>query len=62
MELLKSIFGGGTRSLQALGFTVINKTRLFIPQSRRPIYNGMAKQLRELMTVGNGSHTHVAQV
>ncbi|XP_026321849.1 fatty-acid amide hydrolase 2-A-like isoform X2 [Hyposmocoma kahamanoa] len=50
MELLKSIFGGGTRSLQALGFTVINKTRLFIPQSRRPAYNGMAKYLRELMT------------
>lgn len=53
MELLKSIFGGGTRSLQALGFTVINKTRLFIPQSRRSIYKAKAKNLRELMTVVN---------
>lgn len=51
MELLKCIFGGGTRSLQALGFTVINKTTLFIPQSRRPVYNGKAKHLREMMTV-----------
>ncbi|KAJ2952342.1 hypothetical protein O0L34_g4627 [Tuta absoluta] len=49
-ELFKSIFGGGTRSLQALGFTLITKTQLFIPKSRRSYYNTKAKELRDHMT------------
>ncbi|XP_049869842.1 fatty-acid amide hydrolase 2-B-like [Pectinophora gossypiella] len=48
-ELLKSIFGSGTRSLQVLGFTMINKSHLFIPKSRRGYYRTKAKELREQM-------------
>lgn len=49
MELIKFAFGGGSRSLQGLSFSLINSTQLFIPESRRGYYNGKANQLREHM-------------
>ncbi|XP_075971913.1 fatty-acid amide hydrolase 2-A-like [Anticarsia gemmatalis] len=49
VELLKYIFGGGSRSLQGLSFSLINSTHLFIPESRHGYYNGKANQLREHM-------------
>lgn len=49
MELIKYAFGGGSRSLQGLGFSVISKTRLFIPDSRTEHYNRKANSLREYM-------------
>ncbi|XP_061710619.1 fatty-acid amide hydrolase 2-A-like [Cydia pomonella] len=50
VELLKHIVGGASRSLQALGFTLIDKTNLFIPEHRRSHYCERADKLREHMT------------
>ncbi|XP_052753513.1 fatty-acid amide hydrolase 2-A-like isoform X2 [Galleria mellonella] len=47
LELIKYMFGGGSRSLQALGFALINKTKLFMPQSRNGYYSAKAQKLRE---------------
>ncbi|KAJ8733092.1 hypothetical protein PYW08_001390 [Mythimna loreyi] len=49
VELIKYIFGGGSRSLQGLSFSLINRSHLFIPDSRRGYYNGKANQLRAHM-------------
>ncbi|XP_047022576.1 fatty-acid amide hydrolase 2-A-like [Helicoverpa zea] len=49
VELIKYMFGGGSRSLQGLSFSVINRSHLFIPDSRRGYYNGKANKLREHM-------------
>ncbi|KAM3958531.1 fatty-acid amide hydrolase 2-A [Aphomia sociella] len=47
MELIKYAFGGGSRSLQGLGFALIHRTNLFIPDSRSGHYNDKAQRLRE---------------
>ncbi|CAB3239586.1 unnamed protein product [Arctia plantaginis] len=49
VELIKYAFGGGSRSLQGLSFSLINTTHLFIPESRQGYYNGKANKLREQM-------------
>lgn len=54
-ELLKHILGVGSRSLQALGFTLISRTKLFIPDSRRSYYNEKANKLLEDMTVSKNN-------
>ncbi|XP_013184522.1 fatty-acid amide hydrolase 2-A [Amyelois transitella] len=50
VELIKYLFGGGTRSLQGLGFSLINRNNLFIPESRNEYYRSKAQQLRDKMT------------
>ncbi|XP_059047764.1 fatty-acid amide hydrolase 2-A-like [Achroia grisella] len=47
LELLKYLFGGASRSLQALGFALINRTKLFIPESRNAYYSQKAQKLKE---------------
>ncbi|KAJ0178610.1 hypothetical protein K1T71_005385 [Dendrolimus kikuchii] len=56
LELAKYACGGGSRSLQGLGFSVISKTRLFIPDSRTDFYNQKANSLRAQMTQTLGSN------
>ncbi|XP_048479125.1 fatty-acid amide hydrolase 2-B isoform X1 [Plutella xylostella] len=55
LELLKLLLGGGSRSLQALGFALIKSTQLYIPTSRRPHYHELATLLREeiIQTLGS---------
>ncbi|XP_053603747.1 fatty-acid amide hydrolase 2-A-like isoform X2 [Plodia interpunctella] len=50
VELIKYMFGGGSRSLQGLGFTLIHRNNLFIPESRNKYYSDKAHKLREEMT------------
>ncbi|KAG6450159.1 fatty-acid amide hydrolase 2-A [Manduca sexta] len=50
LELVKLLFGGGSRSLQGLSFALIQRTRLFIPAARTPHYRGKARTLREQLT------------
>ncbi|RVE44206.1 hypothetical protein evm_011161 [Chilo suppressalis] len=47
LELLKCLFGGGSRSLQGLGFTLISRNNLFIPASRGSYYHTKANQLKD---------------
>ncbi|CAG5041222.1 unnamed protein product [Parnassius apollo] len=56
VELLKHIFGGATRSLQGLGFALINKTKLAIPASRRKFYDQKAELLRQEIVSTLGSN------
>ncbi|XP_026737564.1 fatty-acid amide hydrolase 2-A-like isoform X1 [Trichoplusia ni] len=49
VEFIKYFFGGGSRSLQGLSFSLINRSRLFIPDSRISYYNEKANALREQM-------------
>ncbi|CAH2070822.1 unnamed protein product, partial [Iphiclides podalirius] len=55
VELIKYMFGGASRSLQGLGFALINRTKLFIPESRRRYYEKKADLLREEMTRALGA-------
>ncbi|KAL0833069.1 hypothetical protein ABMA28_001181 [Loxostege sticticalis] len=50
VELSKCVLGGGTRSLQGLGFTLISKNNLFIPVTRRDHYATQASRLKEQLT------------
>ncbi|XP_047510448.1 fatty-acid amide hydrolase 2-A-like [Pieris napi] len=47
MELIKYILGFGVRSLQALGFTLIHRTNLFIPEHRTVHYREKTERLRQ---------------
>ncbi|XP_026496181.1 fatty-acid amide hydrolase 2-A-like [Vanessa tameamea] len=49
LELLKLVFGGGSRSLQALGFALLHRKMLYIPQAAVPHYRRRAARLRQLM-------------
>ncbi|XP_045535050.1 fatty-acid amide hydrolase 2-A [Papilio machaon] len=46
VELVKSVFGMASRSLQALGFALISRTRLFIPRARTQHYQHLAHRLQ----------------
>ncbi|CAH2105921.1 unnamed protein product [Euphydryas editha] len=50
LELLKLLFGGGMRSLQALGFAMLRNSLLYIPRAALPRYRRRAARLRQLMT------------
>ncbi|XP_045446843.1 fatty-acid amide hydrolase 2-B-like [Melitaea cinxia] len=50
LELLKVLFGGGTRSMQALGFALLKNSQLYIPQAALPKYRQKAARLRQMMT------------
>ncbi|XP_035438635.2 fatty-acid amide hydrolase 2-B isoform X1 [Spodoptera frugiperda] len=49
VELIKYMFGGGSRSLQGLSFSLINRSHLFIPEARSGYYHARANKLREQM-------------
>ncbi|XP_073943358.1 fatty-acid amide hydrolase 2-A-like isoform X1 [Choristoneura fumiferana] len=49
-ELIKYFRGEGSRSLQGLGFSMIDKTKLFIPAGRRTHYCERADALKEKIT------------
>ncbi|KAH9630011.1 hypothetical protein HF086_001481 [Spodoptera exigua] len=49
VELIKYMFGGGSRSLQGLSFSLINRSHLFIPEARSGYYHARANKLREHM-------------
>ncbi|XP_068631126.1 fatty-acid amide hydrolase 2-A-like [Battus philenor] len=55
VELIKSILGCASRSLQGLGFALITRTRLFIPAARRTHYQLQAHALKEEITSTLGS-------
>ncbi|CAK1546315.1 unnamed protein product [Leptosia nina] len=46
-ELVKYMFGGGSRSLQGLGFSLIHKTNLFIPENRTQYYYEKTQRLKQ---------------
>ncbi|XP_045494017.1 fatty-acid amide hydrolase 2-A-like [Colias croceus] len=46
-ELVKYVFGLGSRSLQGLGFALIHKSNLFIPDNRTKYYQEKAEKFKE---------------
>ncbi|KPJ03342.1 Fatty-acid amide hydrolase 2-B [Papilio xuthus] len=55
LELMKSAFGAASRSLQALGFALISRTRLFIPRARTQHYQDLARRLQQDIEVTTSS-------
>ncbi|CAG9560051.1 unnamed protein product [Danaus chrysippus] len=49
LETLKTLFGSGKRSLQALCFELLKRKRLFVPARKAPYYIEKANKLREKM-------------
>lgn len=51
LETLKTLLGSGSRTLQALGFEVLKRKRLFVPKEKVPHYIERTDRLRETMEV-----------
>ncbi|XP_032512780.2 fatty-acid amide hydrolase 2-A-like isoform X1 [Danaus plexippus] len=49
LETLKTLLGSGSRTLQALGFEVLKRKRLFVPKEKVPHYIERTDRLRETM-------------